>query len=165
MPTDNKPAAATPGAEKTFVAFFTTAANVAKGAPKVDLFKSLSDKPRAPLFSGKIDGVQTSAFLRKGPKGAFLSLVGDKGPDGKSADLGVANVGTRANGIPVLVIDLKKADGTSQTVFASISKQVDQAMLENIGMNVEKQAEKRATAAAKAAAVPEVPKKAAALKA
>ena len=151
MTTDAKPAAApAEAAAKTFVAFFTTPED--KG-PKVELFKNMSVKPRAPLFDGKIDGVKVSAFLRKGPKGNFLGLAGDKDEaTGLSADLGAANVGTRQNGIPVLVIDLKKADGTKQTVFASISKKVDNEMLVNLGMNVEKQAEKRATAAAKAAA-------------
>lgn len=151
MTTDTKPAAApVEGAAKTFVAFFTKPE--AEG-PKVELFKNMSDKPRAPLFDGKIDGVKVAAFLRKGPKGNFLGLAGDVDEKtGLSADLGAANVGTRANGIPVLVIELKKADGTKQTVFASISKKVDNEMLANLGMNVEKQAEKRATSAATAAA-------------
>jgi hypothetical protein len=139
-------------AAKTFVAFFTR--EDTKG-PKVDIFKNMSDKPRAPLYSGKIGKKQVSLFLRKGSKGNFLGLVGDKieGSD-KYEDLGTANVGTLGNGTPVLVIDFKNADGTKTPIFASISKKVDNEALVAIGLNVAKQAEKAEKAAAAKTAAP-----------
>jgi hypothetical protein len=151
--TSSTPAA---DAAKTFVAFFTR--EDTKG-PKVDIFKNMSDKPRAPLYSGKIGKKQVSFFLRKGSKGNFLGLVGDKiEGTNQYEDLGTANVGTLGNGTPVLVIDYKNADGTKTPIFASISKKVDNEALVAIGLNTAKQAEKAAAAAA-------APKKAAAPKA
>jgi hypothetical protein len=157
MATDNKPAS--PAKEpKTYVAFFTR--EEAKG-PKVEIFKNLSDKARAPLFDGKIDDVHVSMFLRKGPKGQFLGLVGDKKEgDERSPDLGTANIVTTTSGSPRLAINMKNADGTkAEVIFASISKKVDNEMLVKIGLNEAKQIEKRATAAAKAAAAPAAAKK------
>jgi hypothetical protein len=142
-------------AAKTFVAFFTR--EDTKG-PKVEIFKSLSDKPRAPLYSGKIGSKQVSLFLRKGSKGSFLGLTGAKIEGTNNyEDLGTANVGTLGNGTPVLVIDFVGADGKKTPVFASISKKVSNDDLIAIGLNVAKQAEKAAAAAAapkKAAAAP-----------
>jgi hypothetical protein len=147
MATENKPTAA-----KTFVAFFTPGAS--KG-PKVEIFKNTSDKARAPLFDGKIGDTHVSMFLRNGPKGAFLGLVGDKKEgEARSPDLGTANVVTSATGSPRLAITLKKADGAKETIFASISKKVENETLLQIDLNETKQAEKRASAAAKVAAAP-----------
>jgi hypothetical protein len=136
MATENKPTAA-----KTFVAFFTPAAS--KGT-KVEIFKN-----------GKIGDTHVSMFLRNGPNGAFLGLVGDKKEgEARSPDLGTANVVTSATGSPRLAITLKKADGAKETIFASISKKVENETLLQIGLNETKQAEKRASAAAKVAAAP-----------
>jgi hypothetical protein len=135
---------------KTFVAFFTR--ENTKG-PKIDIFKSLSTKARAPLYSGKIGKKQVSFFLRKGPKGNFLGLAGDKiEGSNQNEDLGTANVVTLGSGIPVLVIDYKNADGTKTPIFASISKKVDNEALVAIGLNVAKQAQKVAATTAAASA-------------
>ena len=136
-------AAAADQAAKSFVAFFTREGT--KG-PKVDLFKVMSDKPRAPMYSGKIGGKQVSLFLRKGSKGNFLGLVGDN-----NTDMGTANIGTLGNGTPVLVLDVLGADGKKTPVFASISKKVDNETLVMLGLNVAKQAEKAAAAKTKEA--------------
>jgi hypothetical protein len=142
-------------AAKTFVAFFTR--EDTKG-PKVEIFKTVSEKARAPLYSGKIGSKQVSFFLRKGAKGNFLGLTGAKIEGTNNYEnLGTANVGTLGNGTPVLVIDFIGADGKKTPVFASISKKVSNDDLVAIGLNVVKQAEKAAAAAA--------PKKAAAPKA
>jgi hypothetical protein len=143
-------------AAKTFVAFFTR--EDTKG-PKVEIFKDMSGKARAPLYSGKIGTKRVALFLRKGSKGSFLGIVGDKiEGSNNSEDLGTANVGTLGNGTPVLVMDFVGADGKKTPVFASISKKVSNDDLVAIGLNVAKQAEKAAAAAA-------APKKAAAPKA
>lgn len=152
----SKPTAApadAPAVDKTFVGIFTPGAS--KGV-KVELFRTMSDKPRAPLFDGNLDGKHVSAFLRQGKKGPFLSIVGDgKDAEGKSEQVATANVVTRASGSPALAITM--ADKT--TVFASISKKVDDELLVKMGLNVEKQAEKRAAAAKAAASEPAVPAK------
>ncbi len=146
MATDNKPAAAEP---KTFVAIFTPKG--AKG-PAVELFKTMTDKARAPVFDGTIDGVRASAFLRKGPKKPFLSIVGDKKEgEANSPQIATANVVTSANGTPRLAITMT---GQKEAVFASISKKVSDEVLVTLGLDIELQSKKRAEAATKAAAAP-----------
>ncbi len=136
---------------KTFVAFFTR--EETKG-PKVEIFKTLNDKPRAPIFDGKIGNKRVSFFLRSGPKGPFLSLVGDKLNDGSnnSENLGTAKVVTLGSGTPILAIDFVGADGKKTPVFASISKKITNDELVAMGLDVAKQAEKKAAAQAKKAA-------------
>jgi hypothetical protein len=139
---------ATPAADavKTFVAFFTR--EDTKG-PKVEIFKDISGKPKAPLYSGKVGTKRVALFLRNGKNGAFLGLVGDKIEGSKnSEDLGTANVRTLGNGTPLLVMDFIGTDGKKTPVFASISKKVSNDELIAIGLNVAKQAEKVAAAAA-----------------
>lgn len=151
MTTENKPAA-TEASEKakTFVGIFTPAE--AKG-PKVELFRNISDNEKAPLFGGTIDGQKVSAFLRQGPKSPFLSIVdNEKGGEGKQ--IATANVRTRENGAPMIVIDKGE-----EKIFASVSKKVEDDLLVKMGLNLETQAEKRAKFAADAAA-PEAEKKA-----
>ena len=147
--------ASTPDASKTYVAFFTR--EETKG-PKVAIFKNLSEKARAPLFDGKIGGKRVSMFLRKGPNGNFLGLVGEKLTDGSnnSENMGSANVRTLGTGVPILVIDLIGSDGKKTPVFASISQKVSQEVLESIGLDAVKQAERRANPVkkVKAAAAP-----------
>lgn len=159
MTTTTTNTAAQATAEKTFVAFFTR--EDTKG-PKVEIFKDMSKTPRAPLFSGKIGAKRVSFFLRKGSKGNFLGLVGDKLTDGsgKSEDLGTANVGTLGSGIPVMVIDFIGADGKKTPIFATISKKLSNEDLIGIGMNAERQAKKVADAASKKEAAPAVAKEA-----
>ena len=130
--------ASTAQAAKTFVAFFTRSTDK---APAVELFKVVSDKPRAPMYSGKIDGKQVSLFLRHGANGNFLGLVGDN-----NVDLGTANIRTRVNGAPVLVLDLRNEAGEKTPVFASVSKKVDDQTLVELGLNLEKRAAKVAAA-------------------
>lgn len=91
------------------------------------------------MFSGKIDGKQVSLFVRHGANGTFLGLVGDN-----NTDLGTANIRTRENGSPVLVIDLKGEGEKKVAIFASISKHVSDETLVELGLNVAKQAEKKA---------------------
>ena len=110
MTTNTNASTASAQAAKTFVAFFTTKED--KG-PAVELFKVISDKERAPMYSGKVGGKQVSLFLRHGANGNFLGLVGDE-----NADLGTANIRTRANGSPVLVIDFKGEGEQKTSIFA-----------------------------------------------
>ena len=142
-----KTTAAAAEAAKTFVGFFTR--EDTKG-PKVEIFKDVSGKPKAPAFSGKIGTKRVALFVRNGSKGTFFGVVGDKIEGSKnSEDLGTANIGTLGNGAPVLVIDYKNADGTKTPIFASISKKLTTEELVGYGFNAAKAAEK---AAAKTAA-------------
>lgn len=149
MATENKPVATEKAAAKTFVAFFTKEGD---SGPKVEIFKSTSEKAKAPLFDGKVGNDHVSLFLRNGTKGHFLGVVGNKDAEGKSPNLGTANVVTTKRGTPRLAINMKDADGKKTVIFASISKKVDQEMLVKIGLNETKQATKRAAAAAEAVA-------------
>lgn len=152
MATSTKPAAdaAESDKPKTFVAIFTPGAS--KG-PKVELFKTLSEKARAPVFDGKIDGVHVSAFLRKGPKGPFLSLVGDeKDTNGHNPQIATARVVSNEAGVPKVAIQMANAEKGAKPLWASISKKIDDEMLVKLGLDADKQAEKRATKAAAVAA-------------
>lgn len=150
----NKPAADAAEADKpkTFVAVFTPATS--KG-PKVELFKTMSDKARAPVFDGKIDGVHVSAFLRKGKNGPFLSLVGDKKDEqGHNPQIATARVVTNEAGIPKVAIQMAGAEKGAKPLWASISKKIDDEMLVKLGLDAAKQAEKRAAKAAAPAPKP-----------
>ena len=153
MATSNKPAdKATPEAEadkgKTFVAIFTPGAS--KG-PKVELFKTLSDKARAPVFDGQLDGQHVSAFLRAGKNGPFLSLVGDaKDEQGHNKQIATARVVSNEAGVPKVAIQMVGAEKGAKPLWASISKKVDDETLVKLGLDAEKQATKRAAKAAAA---------------
>ena len=142
----NTPSTAVP-AQKTHIAFFTR--DTDKG-PKVELFKVMSTKERAPVYSGKVGDQQVSLFLRKAATGQFLSVVGEG-----NVTLGTANIRTRAAGSPVLVISLHGDGGQKTSVFASVSKMLDNDTLVSLGLNLAKQAEKIAAAKAAKASLAE----------
>lgn len=129
-------------ANETFLAFFGR--KDTKG-PHVEIFNVISGKAMAPVFSGQIGKKRVALFLRNGSKGTFFGVVGDKIEGTENIeDLGTANICTLGNGVPVLVIDYKNADGTKTPIFASINKKLTIKDLVTYGLNLPKRAKKAA---------------------
>lgn len=114
----------------------------------VALWLSTITTPRAPKLIGRVGEVQVSGFVRQGPKGPFLDIVGAKQADGTSAPVATANIVINEFGIPKVAMRMQ---GQSETVFAEVSLSMPKESLIEFGMNAQTQAKKLSDAATRRA--------------
>ena len=143
---DSTPAASAP---RAIVAFSTPADTRSR---PVQIFINRNEKQGAPDFDGKIGEKRVGVYIRNGSKGAFLSLVGDKLPDGKYEQLGTANITPVKGGVAKLVIKL--VDSPQDSIWAEIGENVPEELLVRAGLDLEKLAKKKAEAEAEAGGTP-----------
>lgn len=135
---DSTPAASAPRA----IVAFSTPAN-SKDRP-VQIFINRNEKPGAPQFDGKIGEKRVGIYIRNGAKGSFLSIIGDKLPDGKYEQLGTGNIMAVKGGVAKLVI--KMVDSPQDSIWADIGENVPEELLVRAGLDLEKLAKKKAEA-------------------
>jgi hypothetical protein len=118
--------------------------------PAIEIYRSTSPNPRAPMFSGKVGEKRVAMFLRHGARGPFLGLVGDKiEGTNQYENLGTANVITGKTGSPRLVMRMG-----DDRLFCSVSKNLDNEMLVRLGLDENIQQQKREAAESEQPAAP-----------
>lgn len=115
--------ASTPRVKSVFALFSRENADT-----KVIMFLLLSEKERAPMFSGSIDEKFVSAFMRQPRdtgKRPFLSFMNEK-----NIQVATGNVVVNEVGIPLLAMRL---EGSVRTQWVSIGKGVSDDVLLMLG--------------------------------
>lgn len=114
----------------------------------VKIYINRNETRGSPDFDGKVGDTKVALYIRNGVKGTFLSLTGDKQPDGKYFQHGTANITCVKTGVAKLAI---KMAGGSDTIWADINPEVPEDMLVRCGLDRELLAKKKAEAKARAA--------------
>lgn len=136
----------TPAAQRAVIAFATPENQKER---TVQIFVNRNEKSGSPDFDGKINDKRVGVYIRSGKNGPFLSIIGDKLPDGKYEQLGTANIMAVKGGVAKLAIKL--ADG-SDTIWAEVGQNMSEEGLVKAGLNLTKLAEKKAEANAQGGA-------------
>ena len=125
---------AAPAKAKQKQAFFTRRADTQGTA--VALYINTSLTPRAPDFGGLVNGIRVSVFVRRPEvKQPFLDIVGDK-MQGTNHNTPIATANVRiVKGVPKLAMRL---EGSKDTLWVSISKNVTLDMLKSLGCDVKR---------------------------
>jgi hypothetical protein len=112
---------------------------------KVSLSINPNTKSGAPKFIGTVGAAKVGGYIRKGSKGAFIALTGDRDSEGKYPQLGSGNIVVNRNGNIRLSL---RMTGSQDTIWANVAEGVPEDLLVECGLDLEILKSKREAAQA-----------------